>query len=80
VEDMRLSVSLVRDSREVAVATDDLDLMRSKRRLHPEGASGSTLAGEAVTDGHHKRIAGHCQPKLPTVTGGFSGRHRRETY
>src|SRR5687768_2166181 len=76
---MLLSVRLVRDSREVAEATDDLHLIRIERRLHPEGASGPTLTGKAVTDGNHKRIASHFQTKLPTVTGGFSGSHRYET-
>src|SRR5688572_3638778 len=80
MEDMLLSVRLVRDSREVAEATDDLHLIRFERRLHPEGASGPTLTGKAVTDGNHKRIASHFQTKLPTVTGGFSGSHRYETY
>ena len=77
---MLLSVRLVRDSREVAEATDDLHLIRLERRLHPEGASGPTLTGEAVTDGDDKRIARDFQTKLPTVTGGFSGSHRDETY
>jgi hypothetical protein len=61
----------------VAEATDDLHLIRCERRLHPEGTSCPTLAGEAVTHGDHKRIARHLKPKLPTVTGGLSGNHRR---
>jgi len=79
MEDMLLPVCLVRDSRVVAEATDDLHLIRFKARLHPEGASGPTLTGEAVTDGDGKRIARDFQTKLPTVTGGISSAHRRET-
>jgi hypothetical protein len=59
MEDMLLSVRFVRDSCEFAEATDDLHLIRLKRRLHPECASGPTLTGKTVADGHHKRIAGH---------------------
>jgi hypothetical protein len=79
MEDMLLSVRLVRESREVAEATDDLHLIRLKRRLHPEGASGPTLTGKTVTDGDGKRIARDLQTKLPAVTGGISSGHRRET-
>jgi hypothetical protein len=80
MEDMLLSVRLVRGSREIVEATDDLHLIRFESRLHAEGASCPTLTGEAMTDGNPRRIAGHFQAKLPTVTGGFSGRHRDETY
>jgi hypothetical protein len=79
MEVMLLSVRLVRDSCKVAEPTDDLHLIRLKRRLHPEGASGATLTGKAVADGNHKRIAGDFETELPTVTGGFSGSHRYET-
>jgi hypothetical protein len=79
VEDVLLSVRLVRDSRVVAEATDDLHLIRFKARLHPEGASGPTLTGKTVTDGDGKRIARDFQTKLPAVTGGISSAHRRET-
>jgi hypothetical protein len=77
-EDMLLSVRLVQDSREVAEATDDLHVVRFKRRLHPEGASDSTLARKAVTQ-MERANARHFQTKLPTVTGGISGGHRRGT-
>ena len=80
MEDVLLSVLLVRDSCEVAEVTDDLHLLRFEPRLHPEGASGPPLAGQAVTDRDGERIAVDFQTKLPTVTGGFSGRHRHETY
>jgi hypothetical protein len=79
MEDMLLSVRLVRDSREVAEATGDLHLIRSEPRLHPEGASGPTLTGKTVTDGDGKRIARDFQTKLPAVTGGSSSGHRRGT-
>ena len=72
------SVRLVRESRVVAEATEDLHLIRFESRLHPEGASGPTLAGEAVTDGDRERIARDFQTKLPAVTGGISGGHRRD--
>jgi hypothetical protein len=74
-----LPVCLVRDSRVVAEATDDLHLIRFEARLHPEGASGPTLTGKAVTDGDGKRIARDFQTKLPTVTGGISSGHRGGT-
>ena len=80
MEDMLLSVRLVRDARVVAEATDDLHLIRFEPGLHPEGASGPTLAGKAVTDGDRERIASDFQTKLPAVTGGFSGSHRCETH
>jgi hypothetical protein len=78
VEDVLLAVRLVRNSRVVAEATDDLHLIRFESGLHPEGASGPTLTGKAVTDGDRERIARDFQAKLPTVTGGISGGHRRE--
>jgi hypothetical protein len=80
VEDVLPSVRFVRDSGEVVEATDDLHLIRSERGLHPEGASGPTLAIKAVTDRDHERVAVHLQAKLPTVTGGFSGGHRSKRY
>jgi hypothetical protein len=79
VEDVLFSVCLVRDSRVVVEATDDLHLIRLESGLHPEGASGPTLAGKAVTDGDREWIARDFQAKLPTMTGGISGGHRRET-
>jgi hypothetical protein len=79
VEDVLLSVCLVRDSRVVVEATDNLYLIRFESGLHPEGASGPTLAGKAVTDGHRERVARDFQAKLTTVTGGISGGHRCET-
>src|SRR5919198_6211844 len=77
VEDVLLSVRLVRDARVVAEATDDLDLIRLEPRLHPEGASRPALADKAVADGDRKRLARDFQAKLATVTGGVAGRHRR---
>jgi hypothetical protein len=79
MEDVLLSVGLVRDSRVVAEATDDLHLIRLEPGLHPEGASGPTLARQAVTDGDRGRFAGHFQTELPAMTGGFSAGHRRGT-
>jgi hypothetical protein len=76
---MLLSVRLVRDSRVVAEATNDAHLIRLEPGLHPEGASGPTLAGKAVTDGDRKRIAHRFKMELTTVTGGFSGSHRHAT-
>jgi hypothetical protein len=77
MEDMLLSVRLVRDSRVLAEAPDDLHLIRFERRLHPEGASGSALTGKTVTDGDGKRIALDFKTKLPAVTGGISSGHGR---
>ena len=77
---MLLLVFLLRDAGEVAEATDDLYLLRLERRLHPEGASGPALAGEAVTDGDDERIAVDLEAELPAVTGGSSGGHRRGRY
>src|SRR5688572_22050154 len=79
VERVLLLVFLVRDSREVAEATRDLHLIRVERRLHPEGASGPALAGEAVADGHDEWIARDVKTKLSAVTGGGPSRHRGET-
>src|ERR687888_109144 len=78
-EDGLLPVRLVRDARVVAEAADDLDLIRLERRLHPEGASRPTLAGEAVADGDRERLGRDLQTKLAAVTGRISGRHRGET-
>jgi hypothetical protein len=76
MEDMLLSVRLVRDACEVVEATDDLHLIRFEPRLHPEGASGPTLTGKAVTDGDGNRVARDFQTKLPAVTGGISSGQR----
>jgi hypothetical protein len=54
-------------------------LIRLEARLHPEGASGPTLAGKAVTDGDGKRIASHFEAKLPTVACSISGSHLCES-
>ncbi len=80
MEGMLLAVRLVRDSREVAEATEDLHLVCLERRLHPEGAPGPTLTRKAVTDGNRERIPGDFQPQLSTVTGGFPRGHDNETY
>ena len=80
MEDMLLSVRLVRDSREIAESTHDLHLIRLEPGLHSEGASGPPLTGEAVADGDCKRIARDLQTKLPTVARSFSAGHRDETY
>jgi hypothetical protein len=77
VEDVLFPVRLVRNSGVVAEATDDLHLIPFESGLHSKGASSSTLAGEAVTDGDRKRIACDLQAKLPTMTGGIAGGHRR---
>jgi hypothetical protein len=79
VEYVLLPVGLVRDPRVVSKAAENLHLIRSKARLHPEGASRPTLAGQAVTDGNSERLAYDLQTKLAAVTGGVSGRHRCET-
>jgi hypothetical protein len=80
MEDVFLLVRLVGDPRVVAKATGDLYLIRLEPRLHPEGASGATLTGEAVADGDGERLTRHLQTKLPAVTRGFAGGgHRRET-
>ena len=79
MEDMFPSVRLVRDSREIAEATHDLDLIRLEPGLHSEGASGPPLTGEAVADRDCKRIARDFQTKLPTVTGGISSGQRLRT-
>ena len=61
MKDVLLPVLLVGDSQVVAEATNDLHLIRCERRLHPEGASGPTFAGEAVTHGDHEGIARYFQ-------------------
>jgi hypothetical protein len=80
VKSVLFSVCLVGDPHVIAEATNDVHLIRCERRLHPEGTSGPTLAGKAVTHRNHKRIARNLQTKLPTVTCGLSGSHSRETY
>ena len=77
---MLLPVRLVRDPRVVAEATDDLHLIRGEGCLHSERTAGPPFARQAMTHGDDERIALHLQPKLPTVTGGLAGNHRRETY
>src|SRR5262249_13035798 len=79
VEDRLLPIRLVRDTRVVGEAPRDLHLVGLDPRLHAEGASGPALAGEAAADRDGKRLARYFQPELPAVTGGFTGRHRRET-
>jgi hypothetical protein len=54
-------------------------LIRVEARLQPEGASGATLAGTAVTDRDRERIARNLETELAAMTGGFSGRHANET-
>jgi hypothetical protein len=79
MEDVLLPVRLVGDARVVVEAPVDVHLVRPVPRLHPKGAAGPALAGEAVADGDGKRIAFDFETKLPTVTGGLPGCHRRET-
>jgi hypothetical protein len=55
-------------------------VIRRVSRLDPEGASGPTLAGKAVTHGDRDRMALRFQTKLPTATGGLTGSHRHGTY
>jgi hypothetical protein len=76
VEDVLLPVRLVGDSRVVVEAADDLHLIRCERRLHPEGASGPALAGEAVANRDDERIALNLQAKLSAMTGGLAHTHR----
>ena len=64
VEDVLLPVRLVRDARVVVVAAGDLDLIRPESRLHPEGAAGPPLAGEAVADRDRERLARHLEAEL----------------
>ncbi len=73
-------VALVGDSRVVAVATNNVYVIRGEPRLDREGASCPTLTGKAVTDGDPNRIARGFQTKLPTATGGSSRIHRHESY
>jgi hypothetical protein len=76
MEDVLLSIRLVGDAEVVVEAADDAHLVGFEPRLHPEGASGSALAGEAVADRDGERLARDLETKLPTVTGGFADRHR----
>jgi hypothetical protein len=55
-------------------------LIRLEPRLHPEGASGPTLAGEAVTDRDGEGIARRLKTELPAVAGSVSVGHGRQTY
>ena len=77
MEDVLLPVRLVRDARVVAEAAGDLHLIRLEPGLHPEGAPGAALAGEAVADGDGERLARDLQAKLPAVTGGLPRGHSR---
>jgi hypothetical protein len=79
MEDVLLPVCLVGDSRVVVEAANYPHLIRFEARLHPERTPGPALAGKAVTDRDRKRIACDFQTKLPAETGGFAGRHRRES-
>jgi len=79
VKGVLFPVLLVRHSREVPVATADLDLLRVERRLHSERASGPTLTGEAVADRDDESITRHVQTKLTAMTGGSPSRHRCES-
>jgi hypothetical protein len=72
MEEVRFCVSLVRDPCVVAEATGDLHLLRVEAGLHPERAARPALAGEAVAEGHHERVARDLQTKLAAVTGGFA--------
>ena len=78
MEDVLLAVRLVRDPGVVPEAADDLHLIRLEPGLHPEGAAGATLAGQAVADRDRERVAGDFETKLSAVTGGFPRRHGRE--
>ncbi len=60
---------------------------RCRRESYPDsvcgGKDGSAKApteGKAVTHGEDERITLHFETKLPTVTGGFPGRHCDQTY
>ena len=56
-------------------ATRDLNLIRVEARLHPEGAPGPALAGEAVADRDGERLARHLELELPAVAGGMASGH-----
>jgi hypothetical protein len=79
MEGVRLPVRLVRDSRVVVEATDDLHLARLEGRLHSEGTPCPPLASKTVAEGDDERIALDLKTKLPAVTRGLSSGHRRET-
>ena len=76
MEDVLLPVRFVRDAKVVVEAAGDLYLIGFEPRLHAEGASGPTLAGEAVADRDGEGIARDLETELPTVTGGLAHRHR----
>jgi predicted nucleotidyltransferase len=77
VEDVFLPVRLVRDAGEVAVTAADLHLVGLEAGLHPEGAAGAALAGEAVTEVHAERLARRRDAELAALTSGLtSGGHR----
>jgi hypothetical protein len=75
VEDVLLAVRLVGDPREVLVAALDLHLVRAEAGLHPEGAPGPALAGEAVADRDGERVAGHLELELPAMAGSATSGH-----
>jgi hypothetical protein len=77
VEDVFLAVRLVGDARVVAVPAVDRHLTRPESGLHPEGAPGAALAGEAVADRDRKGLTLDLQAKLAAVAGGFPSRHPR---
>jgi hypothetical protein len=67
---------LVGDPHVVAVDADDPNVVRAEPCLDPEGASRSTLTGEAVAHGDPDGVAFRRQAKLSTATGCVAGRHR----
>jgi hypothetical protein len=79
MENVLLSVRLVRDPRVVAEAAVDLHLARVESGLHPECAAGPALAGEAIADRDGARLAGDLQAELSAMTGGLPRRHHRKT-
>ena len=77
MEDVLLPVRLVGDAEVVVEAAGDLYLIGFEPRLHPEGASGPALAGEAVADRDGEGLARDLETELPTVTGGLARRPSR---
>src|SRR5262249_53485627 len=75
VENVLFLVGLVGDPRVVAAAPLDLDLFGTERGLHPERASGTALAVEAVADGDDERVAGDLEAELSAVASGLACAH-----